>query len=140
MVGIDARGSTESAAPFAPPFDLTFPLVYDGPGDAIGPMGPDRVSRALVINRQGTRGAERSSARSTWTRSKRELRLDDRPERSSREVRAALAALPPCPRVSVRPAPPGPQDPPRAADLEAELVCPVCETTLDQSNARFAER
>jgi cytochrome c-type biogenesis protein CcmH len=32
------------------------------------------------------------------------------------------------------------QDPPRAADLEAELVCPVCETTLDQSNAPVAER
>jgi cytochrome c-type biogenesis protein CcmH len=30
--------------------------------------------------------------------------------------------------------------PPRAADLEAELVCPVCETTLDQSNAPIAEK
>ncbi len=31
-------------------------------------------------------------------------------------------------------------DTPNAADLEAELVCPVCETTLDQSNAPVAER
>jgi cytochrome c-type biogenesis protein CcmH len=31
-------------------------------------------------------------------------------------------------------------EPPRAADLEAELVCPVCETTLDQSNAPIAEQ
>jgi cytochrome c-type biogenesis protein CcmH len=30
--------------------------------------------------------------------------------------------------------------PPNAADLEAELVCPVCETTLDQSNAPVAVR
>jgi cytochrome c-type biogenesis protein CcmH len=30
--------------------------------------------------------------------------------------------------------------PPHAADLEAEIVCPVCETTLDQSNAPIAER
>ena len=30
--------------------------------------------------------------------------------------------------------------PPNAADLEAELVCPVCKTTLDQSNAPVAER
>jgi cytochrome c-type biogenesis protein CcmH len=29
---------------------------------------------------------------------------------------------------------------PSAADLEAELVCPVCESTLDQSNAPVAER
>lgn len=30
--------------------------------------------------------------------------------------------------------------PPRAADLEAELVCPVCKTTLDQSDAPVAKR
>jgi cytochrome c-type biogenesis protein CcmH len=32
------------------------------------------------------------------------------------------------------------QPPPNAADLEAELVCPVCETTLDQSNAPVARQ
>jgi cytochrome c-type biogenesis protein CcmH len=31
-------------------------------------------------------------------------------------------------------------NPPRAADLESELVCPVCKTTLDQSNAPVANR
>jgi cytochrome c-type biogenesis protein CcmH len=31
-------------------------------------------------------------------------------------------------------------DPPSAADLEAELVCPTCKTTLDQSNAPVAQR
>ena len=31
-------------------------------------------------------------------------------------------------------------EPPSAADLEAELVCPICETTLDQSNSPVAER
>jgi cytochrome c-type biogenesis protein CcmH len=31
-------------------------------------------------------------------------------------------------------------DPPSAADLEAELVCPICETTLDQSDAPIARR
>ncbi|MGH3065105.1 MAG: cytochrome c-type biogenesis protein [Gaiellaceae bacterium] len=30
--------------------------------------------------------------------------------------------------------------PPNAADLEAELVCPICATTLDQSTAPVAER
>jgi cytochrome c-type biogenesis protein CcmH len=39
----------------------------------------------------------------------------------------------------VAPAAPA-QDPPNAADLEAELVCPVCETTLDQSDAPVAQR
>ncbi len=30
--------------------------------------------------------------------------------------------------------------PPRASDLEAELVCPTCKTTLDQSDAPIARR
>jgi cytochrome c-type biogenesis protein CcmH len=31
-------------------------------------------------------------------------------------------------------------DRPNASDLEAELVCPTCKTTLDQSNAPVAQR
>jgi cytochrome c-type biogenesis protein CcmH len=30
--------------------------------------------------------------------------------------------------------------PPRQADLEAEIVCPVCKTTLDQSDSPIANR
>jgi cytochrome c-type biogenesis protein CcmH len=30
--------------------------------------------------------------------------------------------------------------PPRAADLEAKLVCPTCKTTLDQSDSPVAKR
>src|SRR4029453_15863342 len=36
--------------------------------------------------------------------------------------------------------PPAPAPRPNPADLEAELVCPVCETTLDQSNAPVAQK
>jgi cytochrome c-type biogenesis protein CcmH len=31
-------------------------------------------------------------------------------------------------------------EPPNATDLEAELACPICKTTLDQSNAPVAQR
>ena len=31
-------------------------------------------------------------------------------------------------------------DPPRQADLEAEIVCPTCHTTLDQSSSPIATR
>jgi cytochrome c-type biogenesis protein CcmH len=30
--------------------------------------------------------------------------------------------------------------PPNAADLESEIVCPVCKSTLDMSNAEVAQR
>ena len=35
---------------------------------------------------------------------------------------------------------PGAGGRPNASDLEAELVCPVCQTTLDQSDAPVAQR
>jgi cytochrome c-type biogenesis protein CcmH len=50
----------------------------------------------------------------------------------------ALALVVACAAVLAAPA--AAAEPPNAADLEAELVCPVCETTLDQSNAPVAER
>lgn len=34
----------------------------------------------------------------------------------------------------------GAAEPPNAAQLESEIVCPVCKTTLDQSNAEIAQR
>jgi cytochrome c-type biogenesis protein CcmH len=51
-------------------------------------------------------------------------------------TRAALAVT----LVALVAAGAAPAAPPNAADLEAEIVCPVCETTLDQSNAPIAER
>lgn len=55
-------------------------------------------------------------------------------------LRAALAALFVAAATAATAAPAWGADPPSAADLEAELVCPVCETTLDQSDAPVAQR
>jgi cytochrome c-type biogenesis protein CcmH len=49
-------------------------------------------------------------------------------------VAAVLAAL------LVGAAPVGAAERPNPADLEAELVCPTCKTTLDQSDAPVARR
>ena len=54
-------------------------------------------------------------------------------------MRSLLAAAVLACALGAAPAASG-QSPPNAADLEAELVCPVCETTLDQSNAPVAQR
>ncbi|HXF97602.1 MAG TPA: cytochrome c-type biogenesis protein CcmH [Gaiellaceae bacterium] len=51
---------------------------------------------------------------------------------------AALAALAAALAPAAAAAPGGER--PSAADLEAQLVCPVCETTLDQSSSPAAER
>jgi cytochrome c-type biogenesis protein CcmH len=40
----------------------------------------------------------------------------------------------------IAPATAGAAERPRASDLEAELVCPTCKTTLDQSDAPVARR
>ena len=54
-------------------------------------------------------------------------------------TRVAAAALVALCAAAIVPAGARPA-PPNAADLEAEVVCPVCETTIDQSNAPVAER
>jgi len=53
------------------------------------------------------------------------------------KVLVALAAAAAIAASAVAPAPAAA---PKAADLEAEIVCPVCQTTLDQSNAEIARR
>ena len=55
-------------------------------------------------------------------------------------MKAAAALVAVLWAVAATPGPAFGADPPNAADLEAELVCPVCETTLDQSDAPVAQR
>jgi cytochrome c-type biogenesis protein CcmH len=55
-------------------------------------------------------------------------------------MRGALAAAVCALALGAGAGPAAAADPARASDLEAELVCPVCETTLDQSTAPVAER
>jgi len=50
-------------------------------------------------------------------------------------TRALVAAL-----VALAFAVPAAAGPPRQADLEAEVVCPTCKVTLDQSNSPIATR
>jgi cytochrome c-type biogenesis protein CcmH len=57
-----------------------------------------------------------------------------------RRAAAAVGAVAVLVQLAALSAPAEAAEPPRAADLEAELVCPVCETTLDQSNAPVALR
>jgi cytochrome c-type biogenesis protein CcmH len=52
-------------------------------------------------------------------------------------VRAVLLALA---LAAVFPAIAAADEPPNAADLESELVCPTCKTTLDQSDSLVAQR
>jgi len=50
-------------------------------------------------------------------------------------TRALVAAL-----VALALAVPAAAGPPKQADLEAEIVCPTCKVTLDQSNSPIATR
>ena len=120
---------------FADRFGMTFPLVYDGPGDIDGDLRGDRFPETFVIDREGG-SSRRSRAPSTATTCGRATRGDRSGARAVRR-RAAIAALLGALVAGVAAASAAP---PSAADLEAELVCPVCETTLDQSNAPVAQR
>ena len=53
VLGLDAKDFREDARRFARRFDLTFPLVYDGPGNAIGGYGVTGFPETFVIDRDG---------------------------------------------------------------------------------------
>jgi len=53
VLGLDAKDFRADARRFADRFGLTFPLVYDGPGNAIGGYGVTGFPETFVINREG---------------------------------------------------------------------------------------
>jgi cytochrome c biogenesis protein CcmG/thiol:disulfide interchange protein DsbE len=53
IVGLDAKDFRADAKRFANRFDLTFPLVYDGPGDTLGDLGVTGFPESFVIDREG---------------------------------------------------------------------------------------
>jgi len=53
VVGLDAKDFRADARRFAKRFDLTFPLVYDGPGDSLSEYGVTGFPETFVIDREG---------------------------------------------------------------------------------------
>jgi cytochrome c biogenesis protein CcmG/thiol:disulfide interchange protein DsbE len=53
VLGLDAKDFRADARRFADRYGLTFPLVYDGPGDAIGGYGVTGFPETFVIDREG---------------------------------------------------------------------------------------
>jgi cytochrome c biogenesis protein CcmG/thiol:disulfide interchange protein DsbE len=53
VVGVDAKDFRADARRFAKRFELSFPLAYDGPGDAIGRYGVTGFPETFVIDREG---------------------------------------------------------------------------------------
>ena len=53
VVGLDAKDFRSDARRFARRFDLTFPLVYDGPGDTLAAYGVTGFPETFVLDRQG---------------------------------------------------------------------------------------
>ena len=53
VVGLDARDFRADARRFAKRFELTFPLVYDGPGNELDGFGITGFPETFVIDREG---------------------------------------------------------------------------------------
>jgi cytochrome c biogenesis protein CcmG/thiol:disulfide interchange protein DsbE len=54
VVGLDAKDFRSDARRFAQRFGLTFPIVYDGPGDTLGGYGVTGFPETFVLDRRGT--------------------------------------------------------------------------------------
>jgi cytochrome c biogenesis protein CcmG, thiol:disulfide interchange protein DsbE len=53
VLGLDAKDFRRDALDFAERFELTFPLVFDGPGDTVSPYGVTGFPETFVIDREG---------------------------------------------------------------------------------------
>jgi cytochrome c biogenesis protein CcmG, thiol:disulfide interchange protein DsbE len=53
VVGLDAKDFRRDARRFVERFGLTFPIVYDGPGDTVGGYGVTGFPETFVLDRQG---------------------------------------------------------------------------------------
>ena len=53
VVGLDAKDFRSDARRFAERFRLTFPIVYDGPGDTLGGYGVTGFPETFVLDRRG---------------------------------------------------------------------------------------
>jgi cytochrome c biogenesis protein CcmG/thiol:disulfide interchange protein DsbE len=53
VVGLDAKDFRADARKFAERFELTFPLVYDGPGDTLEGFGVTGFPETFVLDREG---------------------------------------------------------------------------------------
>ena len=53
VVGLDAKDFRADARRFAKRFGLTFPLVYDGPGDTLDGYGVTGFPETFVLDREG---------------------------------------------------------------------------------------
>ena len=53
VVGLDAKDFRADARRFANRFGLTFPLVYDGPGDTVESFGATGFPETFVLDREG---------------------------------------------------------------------------------------
>jgi peroxiredoxin len=53
VVGLDAKDFRRDARAFAERFGLTFPLVFDGPGDTLDDWGVTGFPETFVVDREG---------------------------------------------------------------------------------------
>jgi cytochrome c biogenesis protein CcmG, thiol:disulfide interchange protein DsbE len=74
VVGVDAKDFRSAGRKFVRDHSLTFPIVYDGPGDAIEPWGLTGFPETFVLDRQG-RVVRAFVGEVTSDKDKRKLRL-----------------------------------------------------------------
>jgi cytochrome c biogenesis protein CcmG/thiol:disulfide interchange protein DsbE len=53
VVGLDAKDFRRDALDFVERFELTFPIVFDGPGETVSPYGVTGFPETFVIDREG---------------------------------------------------------------------------------------
>ena len=136
VLGIDAQDFRLDAKQFAKRYGLTYPIAYDGKGSTLGRWGVTGFPETFFVDRSGRLSASafREGSTSSATERPTPRASGSRSRASDTRSRGRRSGDRTCARGAPR------EDRRGRRNLEAEIVCPTCKTTLDQSNSPIATR
>ena len=134
VVGVDAQDFQTDARRFIERYETTYPHVYDGRGSTLGRYGVTGFPETYFVDKSG-RARRRARTGARYRRAARpQHRARARVERMRRIALILVIALAEVGAAAAS------EEHPTLAELEDELVCPTCKTTLAMSDAPVAER
>ena len=131
VLGVDFHDLKGAARRFARENDMSYPLAYDGPGATITDYGVEAAPETFFVAPDGKLVCERLLGGVHIERNRD--RYDDCVQELLDGVRFLLVVV-----AALALAGPAAAACPTLADLEGEVMCPECKTTLDQSDAPVA--
>ena len=128
VLGIDGQDVSSDAREFVRDFELSYPMLHDGPGDLREPFGVLGYPETFVIDARGRVAAvqARAGERRVHARHGHAAARGSLVRRAAAALAATLALLAVAPAALAADCPKT-----TLGDVEDEVMCPVCGTPLE---------